>query len=95
MTLTHCRADPDEEKTFHFEGSKTDTLQDNCEKPMGRQDKPTGRWEQVTKSLCTHSLTAQHNLFALFLSLRKPAGGFLHRRSFLIPSGSLFTVTHF
>ena len=73
MTLTHCRANPGEEKMFHSEGSKTDTLQDACEKHMGRQDKSSERWEQATKSLCTYSLTSQHNLFALFLSLRKPA----------------------
>lgn len=58
---------------FHLEGSKPDTLQGTCEKPMGSQDKSSERWEQVTKSLSTYSLTSQHKLFALFLSLRKLA----------------------
>lgn len=56
-----------------------------------RSQSPYGR----TILHCMSSeLVSQHNLFALFLSLRKPHWGFLHWWSLLIHCGSLFTVTH-
>lgn len=47
ITLAHFRANPGDEKMFHFEGNKTNTLKETCGKPVGRQNKSSEGWEQV------------------------------------------------
>lgn len=90
MTLTSCRANPGEEKVFRFERTKTDALQDTCEKPVGRQD--SERWEQVTKSLCTCSLKGQQN--CTFPQLKKTCLRFLTLVGVYLPIVGVCLLLH-